>query len=213
MPLPDDDQLFRRRWYDADATVSKAIRTMESFPGEIQGIICEGTLKLAERECRVKELMANLRSMGPEKVLGIHKSKNKRRQGDSSVVIHNAMNAMFVLSAGNRQLIAVQVLEIMNYILEYMQACKGLQVDPTAEDIANITDTYVELGPEEVKALLTTITERFKRSLKKAMEKPTSSKVDETLREDTQGMRIKEANPLNLPAPPQADEPEEPAAS
>ncbi len=180
------DPTFHKRWYDKDETVSKAVRMLESFPGEIQTVIAEGSLKLAERECKIRELMANLKSLGPEKVLGIHKSKNKRRYYDENPTVHNALNALFILSDENRLFLARHVLDIMNYIVEYMRVCKGYQVDPELEDISTLVNTYVETGAEEARILLKKIGERFKRNLSRAMGK------DENLAQDLQGLRIRE---------------------
>jgi hypothetical protein len=186
--MAEQDQPELRRWYDLDPTVSKAVRLLESFPSDIQTLISEGALRLAEQECRINELMANLRSLGPEKVLGIHKSKNKRRAYDQNLAVHHAMNALYALSQVNRQLIGERVLDLMNCILEYIRVCKGYEIDPSVEEVGAIAQAYVELGPEEAKALLQYLEKRFKNKLNRVTK-------DELLREDSQGMRVREELP------------------
>ena len=40
----------RNRWYDKDPSLSRSIDILESFPPEMQAIVAEGVIVLAERE-------------------------------------------------------------------------------------------------------------------------------------------------------------------
>lgn len=183
----DNSNLDHQRWYDKHKTVSKSVKLLETFPADIQDIIAEGIVRLAIRECHANELMADLRSLGPEKVLGIFKSKNKRRSYDVNSTVHNAMNYLFILSEENRLFIAGQVIEIVNFIYDYLKDCQKFKAPANPEEVAQITHAYIETGPEEAKKLLASIHERFNTKLNQKL-----IGNEEWLTEDQKGMKIRE---------------------
>lgn len=182
---PDEPSALR--WYDRHKTVSRSVKLIETFPEEIQVIIAQGIISLAERECQARELMSNLRSLGPDKVLGIFKSKNRRRSYDQSGPVHQAMNYLFILSEENRLFVASQVIEIVNYIYEYLKSCKRYEIDANHEDVVELTQTYIDSGAEEAKQLLVNIQEKFSHRLAQG-----NFLAGEDLLEDRDGMRIRE---------------------
>lgn len=112
-------------------------------------MIAEAVILLAEREFAADKRMANLRSLGPEKVLGIFKSKNKRRQADQNPNVHQAMNYLYVLPEEDQRRIADRMIEIINHIFEYLQICSQARIAPLAETVGDLTRIYVYEGTEE----------------------------------------------------------------
>jgi hypothetical protein len=185
--MDDEQNLSYQRWYDKHKTVSKSVKLLETFPEEIQVIISEGIVRLATRECQAGELMDNLRSLGPEKVLGIFKSKNKRRSYDNNSSVHQAMNYLYIMTDENRLLIAGQVIEIVNFIYDYLKECKEFKMSAQLEDVSSITQSYIESGSDEARRMLAGIRQRFTSNV--------SQRVvgnDEFLSEDKKGMKIRE---------------------
>ncbi|HEY9685483.1 MAG TPA: hypothetical protein V6C52_00760 [Coleofasciculaceae cyanobacterium] len=185
--MDDEQQLSYQRWYDKHQTVSKSVKLLETFPEEIQVIISEGIVRLAIRECQANELMDNLRSLGPEKVLGIFKSKNKRRSYDNNSTVHQAMNYLYIMTDENRLFIAGQVIEIVNFIYEYLKECKKFKMSAQLEDVSSITQAYIESGSDEARRLLAGIQQRF---TSKVSERSVGN--DEFLSEDQKGLKIRE---------------------
>ena len=177
----------QKRWYDQHSTISKSIRLMETFPPEIQDILAEGIIRLAARECQAKEMMVNLRSLGPEKVLGIFKSKNKRRAYDKNLSIHQAMNYLFILSEENRLFIAHQVIDIVNFIYGYLQDCKSYQTVSSVDDIAQLTNVYIDAGAQEAQQLFEKIHERLNDNITRVV-----LQHDEMVIEGSAGLRVRE---------------------
>lgn len=160
-----------QRWYDRHKTVSKSVKLLETFPLEIQAIIADGIVMLAERECQAHELLANLRSLGPEKVLGIYKSKNRRRSYDRNSTVHEAMNYLYILSEENRLFIANQVIELVNFIYDYLKSCRQYKLDARTDDVAELTKTYIESGAADAQQLLEQLQQRFSTSITEAITK------------------------------------------
>lgn len=150
----DTPEPKRQRWYDLDHTVSKSITLLETFPEAIQQAICDAIIRLAERYCQADELMSNLRSLGPDKVLGIFKSKNKRRSYDSNITVHQAMNYLYILSPEDRQLIANQVIALVNCIYGYLKSCKHHAVDADLQHVQRLITAFIAEGITGVSQLM-----------------------------------------------------------
>jgi hypothetical protein len=168
----------RQRWYDQHSTVTAAITLLETFPELIQQIIADAIMRLTERQCQVESLLEDLRSLGPEKVLGIFKAKNKCRTYDKNPIVHKAMNYLFVLSEADRVLITNQMVVLVNYIFEYLKACKASKVEADVEQATSLVNTFVEEGAETAQALLQAI--------------QTQLRSEELLKENASGMRLRE---------------------
>lgn len=177
------------RWYDQDPTLSKSVHLIGTFPNEIQGIVAEAIMRLAERECNIKELLENLRSLGPDKVLGMYKSKNKRRKYDGNGTVHQALNYMFILSDSNRLFMAGKIIEIVNHIYDYLRICKTFRRLPDPGDIQAVVNAYLELGGVHATRLLHTIAQNLKEEVALA---PIAEDEALAVAEDTQGMKIRE---------------------
>lgn len=143
-----------QRWYEQQPTVSKSVVLLEIFPGEFQVILGDTIIALAEKHCRAKELMANLRSLGPEKVLSIFKSKGKRRPFDQHQSTHQAMNYMYILPDPERIYIATEIIIVVGHVVEYFKVCleEGLTVDLAA--VSAMLNTYVLGEFKDVKSFL-----------------------------------------------------------
>ncbi len=178
------------RWYDQDPTLSKSVQLIDTFPSEIQSIVAEAIMQLAERECNIKELLDNLRSLGPDKVLGMYKSKNKRRRYDGNSSVHQALNYMFILSDNNRLFMAGKIIEIVNHIYDYLRICKTFRKLPDPDDIQAVVDAYLELGGLHATRLLHNIAQNLKEEVALAQVAPEDEAL--AVAEDTQGMKIRE---------------------
>lgn len=154
-----------QRWYDSRPKMSQAARLMFAFPDEIQTIISEATLFIADREFRENERERSVRSLGREKVLGLHKSKNRRREYDDNPHLHQAMNYLYVLSEDNREFIAEHILKMVRYIQHYLETCQITEIAPRIEEVAEVTRMYVQSGEKEVEIFLKKLREEFLRKM------------------------------------------------
>jgi hypothetical protein len=165
----------------------KSVELLETFPGEIQAVIAEGIIRLAERECQANEALSNLRSLGPDKVLGIFKSKNRRRGYDKNNPMHQAMNYLFILSDQNRVFIANQVIELVNFIYEYLKICRMYQVSARLEEVSELIRLYLEAGTVEAHQMLEDIRKRLQLLGAAKTEIP-----GENIAQNVQGLKVQE---------------------
>ena len=138
-----------KRFYDQDPLVSQAINLLMLLPGEIQTLVAECTAKIAESEYRANELMHNMKSLGSDKILGLYKSKQKKREYDQNLLIHQALNYLMLLSEENRRRIASRIVGLIAHIKDYLQFCRSCSMAPNLEHIREIRSTYLKFGPEE----------------------------------------------------------------
>lgn len=151
--MTDSPETFNR-WYDSRPKISKASRLLFIFPYEIQSIISEATLYLASRELKEDERMRSIRSLGSEKILGLHKSKNRRREYDENPLLHQAMNYLYVLSEEKREFMAEHILKMIQYIQHYLETCNLIGAEPQMTEVAMITKTYINSGEEAAELFL-----------------------------------------------------------
>src|SRR5690606_18151945 len=104
-----------KRWYDRQPRLSQAVRLMMLFPDEVKSIISDGIMLLANREFQVSEQMNSFRTLGSEKILGLYKSKNKRREYDQNELLHKAMNYLYILSEKNQDFMAEHILQLVKF--------------------------------------------------------------------------------------------------
>lgn len=150
-----------RRWYDRQPTLSQSVRLMILLPDEIKSIVSDGIMVLANREFRAQERLQSYRSLGDEKVMGLYKSKNKRREYDTNETLHKAMNYLYILSEDNQDIMADHILQLVGYIQKYLSTCRVFETDPSLEDVLRITQTYIEEGNAEVEQFLVQLREEL----------------------------------------------------
>lgn len=146
---------IQQRWYDQEPTLSQAVNLLESFPMEIQAIIAEGIIDLAEQECQAREMTTSLKSVGTEKILGLHKSKKKRRSSDQHPQVNKAMSYLYLLSPENQKFMAAQIAQVMNYMFDSLET----------SEVKEVTQSFVAAGNERGNKLLSAIKQRLERSM------------------------------------------------
>lgn len=139
---PNDGPTYTR-WYDRQQTVSKSVKLLESFPVDYQEVLGDTIIKLASKHCNAEELLANLRALGPEKVLNIFKAKSKNRGYDKNETVHKAMNYLYVLPDENRVFIATQIIEVVGHLFEYFSICRETGQAPAREVVQSLSTAFV----------------------------------------------------------------------
>ncbi len=196
---------MKKRFYDQDPAISRAVEVLMLLPEEMQSIIADGMSLIAEEEFKANELLNDFRSIGTDKVLAIYKSKQKKRKYDKNPSTHRAMNYMMVLSPENRLLISKKIVELMGYVQDYLKACQANHVDADNLVVGNLTDVYVKFGSDETRQFLRAVQQEFKRKLESEPVVPPKPKDDdkqsngfvkqvnlqEAIRDEGLGMRIK----------------------
>jgi hypothetical protein len=150
-----------KRWYDRQPKLAQGVRMLILLPDEIRTIIGEALIALANNEFDVNKHSAALRTLGNEKIIGLHKSKNRRREYDDNETLHKAMNYLYLLSDQGQDFMADHILKMMKHITLYFSACVEFQVNSNPEEIATLAATYVSSGDAGVAQFLDMLREEF----------------------------------------------------
>jgi hypothetical protein len=182
------------RWYDSRPKISQAARLLFIFPDEIKSIISEAILLIADKEFRQEEKERQVRSLGREKILGLHQSKNRRREYDQNPHLHQAMNYLYILSEDNREFMAEHILKMVQYIQCHLETCQLAQRTPDLKEVAEIVHIYIKSGDESVKLFLKQLRHQFYDKLRDGKQStvpdPIVVVLDKISKQDDSGMKI-----------------------
>lgn len=181
----------RKRWYDKRPDMARSITLLEALPFAIQSIIANGIVDIANREFQANELINSYKSLGTEKVLGLHKSKKKARKLDENPAAHKAISYLYVLSEKNQDFMARQILDMMELLTQYFRHCSVLNQPPAEGEVLNLTQTYVQQGRGEAKVFLSKLERTFMERIRNSDTTPVAQR-EEDIMEDVGGMRIKD---------------------
>ena len=185
-------QQTHKRWYDRQPRLAQGVRMLFLFPSEVKSIVSEATVLIANREFQDTEELQSFRTLGTDKILGLHKSKNKRREYDQNELLHKAMNYLYILSNENQDFMAEHILKMVQYIQDYLSACKAFQTEPSVEEVAQVTAAYVEGGAPEAEALLAKLREEFyQKMLNRTDTLPPVDFLTDIMQDDLMGMKIR----------------------
>ncbi len=191
------------RWHDRQPQLAQAVRSLCLLPDEVCTIVSGSLIQLMHRDFKEVLLDKQFRTLGHEKILGLHKSKNRRREYDGNDTLHKAMNTLYLLSNEGQDYVANEVMTMMNYIQRYLTTCHEFQQDAAPEDVARITNTYVERGSAEVEAFLQNMKETFYLQGSNSRKTKAFQKLDDTHpetglgapKDNSQGFRIQRIRP------------------
>jgi hypothetical protein len=84
------------RWYDEMPELRNAVSLMQVLPESVQVVMSQMISASLRKESRRKARNGELRQIGPEKILGLLKSKAKNRWYDQEANIHKAFNDIYL---------------------------------------------------------------------------------------------------------------------
>jgi hypothetical protein len=146
--------MHKNRFYDQDPLVSKAVSLLLMLPGEVQTLTATYLSRIAEAEYRAHEMMQDTKTLGSDKILALYKSKQKKRDFDQNPAIHRALNYLMLLSEQHRQLIAHRLVGLIFHLQEYLKSCRMFSILPTRDQMNDVCNAYLKLGPEEASRMI-----------------------------------------------------------
>ncbi len=174
--------IYRRRWYDQNTRYAESVLVLEKSPPQLQSIIADGIIMLAEREFAVSRLMHAVKSLGHEKVLALHKSQNRRRVLDKNPRIHRAMNYLYILTEENRAFMATKISQMNQLVIDYLQACHQTHRSPQTDDIEEMLHLFIENNLPEAQAFLDALKHRLYQEIQKIVTPSTGMDEDRSMR-------------------------------
>jgi hypothetical protein len=189
---------YSQRQYDRSPELAQAVRMLLLMPNEIGSIIAEGMLSMMDKEFEEILQERHYRSLGSDKIMGLHKSQNRRRAYDQNPILHKAMSHLYLLSGSGQDYMARHILALLSYIQRYLDSCGEFQQEPSLEDVVSVTKTYIEKGSVEVEGFLTKLREEFVLKIFGPKGNPDlllqQIASPEALNSDEQGMKIQKLN-------------------
>lgn len=175
----------KRRFYDKTPVIKQAVDTFLLFPEDIQEMIADGFSEIARRDCRDHENLNNLKSLGAEIILALHKSKQRQRGYDRQAHVHQALNDLMMASSENRISLANTLLGLIGVVQAYLKLCRDYGLIPQKEVIQAISAAYAKGGAADAAAHVSTLDHTLKKRY------PGLSAAPEAVRSEEGGMRIK----------------------
>lgn len=118
------------RWYDTVPELSQAVRTMEKMPVKHQQLIASVIISYAPMAEVAEKTDQGLKKVGGEKLMGLMKSKNKKRWYDQDPTVHQAFNYLFVMNEKMRYEIALKMIIAMSALEKAAADPKFANKDP-----------------------------------------------------------------------------------
>lgn len=107
------------RWYDRIPELSQAVRQLEKASSDHQHLICQSVVHYNDAVLGHRTSTdGGLKKLGTQKVMGLLKSKSKRRWYDQDPLLHQAFNYLYMMDDTERYRVALRIL----VSLEAMQA-------------------------------------------------------------------------------------------
>ena len=135
-----------KRWYDNDPNMQRGVATLLAMPVAIQMIMAEVLVVISDTLFQTESLMKNLKSLGPAKILALHKAKNKRRDYDKIPIVHKAMTYLSILPAEGLREMGKTLVEMQVTIHDYITACQESGRPVTPEEMRTILMSYAQGG-------------------------------------------------------------------
>ncbi len=101
------------RWYDRVPELSQAVRMMEKLPERHQVLIARVIIEATPMHA-VTERKEGVKNMGSDKVMGLLKSKSKKRWYDQDPTVHQAFNYLYLMNDVLRYEVAMKMIIAMN---------------------------------------------------------------------------------------------------
>lgn len=139
----------RKRFYDQEPTVLRAVELLLIFPRELQALIADGISTLAERNFKISVLVKELKTLGTENVLALYKARQRKRAYDQVPAVHKAINELMILTPVDRVFLSRKVLGLMHHLQDYLIACKEHGSSPSPVTIRETVAIYVQHGSPE----------------------------------------------------------------
>lgn len=108
------------RWYDVKPELSQAVRMLEKVPAVYQHQICLVIIEQVENALLDKKFDGSLKKHGSDKILGLFKSKSKRRWYDDDPVVHKAFNYMYLMDDKARYEAAMKIIISLNVLKQVL---------------------------------------------------------------------------------------------
>lgn len=138
------DAQYQLRFYEKDPSVKLTVDYLLAIPTVLKEIIGEGCHQIAQKDCSVEALLADVKQLGLEKLISLNMSKLKRRAYDHTSGTHNFLSSLLVLPPAEQRLLANKAMGLVNEVQDYLKLCKDHEITPQKELLEALVNRYVQ---------------------------------------------------------------------
>ncbi len=141
------------RWYDRSPQVSQAVRTLEKADPNFQRAIAEIVNEMTDSKNLNTRSEGGLKKVGSQKIMGLMKSKAKRRWYDENPEMHRAINHMYIMDDVQREEVALKIIVALSAMTAYQRKCLNAEDLPDFREMLSITKSVFQKDPESLLGL------------------------------------------------------------
>lgn len=132
-------QIGFTRWYDRSPQVSQAVRSLEKADPDFQRSVAEVINEVTDVKSLNARTEGGLKKVGSQKILGLMKSKAKRRWYDENPQLHRAINNLYIMDELQREEIGLKVIVSLGALEQYKTRSLNDDVLPNYKEMLAIT--------------------------------------------------------------------------
>ncbi len=134
------------RWHDKKPELAKAVHFLSALPEDLQTIIGDCIIQIAEKEYKVSDLLSSFKSMGTDKIMGLHQSQKKRRNYDNNLTMSKAINYIYILPASEQHKIAKQALDLMDCVVAHFEIHREFGLPANNDNLKLLIAAFLKGG-------------------------------------------------------------------
>jgi hypothetical protein len=138
------DSTAYQRWYKRNPQLECSVRLLMLFTSPYNEVLFKAFKIMREVDIQIRIKQAGSQSLGEDKVLGLFKSKKKRRDYDQDPLTHRIMNEYWLLSEEHQNKMAILILQSVHLVFLYIKQFTAVQENPSLEDIARLSRQMLE---------------------------------------------------------------------
>ena len=140
------------RRYDIDEHLREIVETMERMTNDSQYLFGYLLCFLGEEVVKAQGKKEALKELDWDKMMGLIKSKRKRRWYDQEPVLHKAFNLLYSLNDQDKVLVANELYLPARLVRRYERYCEDNNQRCDIDLMCEIVETYFTQGAEAVEA-------------------------------------------------------------
>ena len=140
------------RWYDIDEHLRETVETMERMTNDSQYLFGYLLCFLGEEVVKAQGKKEALKELDWDKLMGLVKSKRKRRWYDQDPVMHKAFNILYALNDQDKILVGDELYLPVRLVRRYERRCEDSSQRCDIDTICDIVETFFTEGAEAVEA-------------------------------------------------------------
>ncbi len=144
------NQVGFTRWYDTIPELSKSIKILERMPQNLKDAVCLPISNMTSLKELAVEHDSNLKRLGSHKVMGLLKSKTKRRWYDQTPIVHKAFSFLYIMTQEQRYQVAIRMIVCIQALETYLNYCKDNRLLVVESEFDKIVGDIYGLRPEEL---------------------------------------------------------------